>query len=152
MSAENEQNVKAVKSLSDHLFQLSPLLKRHITRMPVFQGEHGLSLSLYQILSLLNEREYMSVSEISLYFGIAKPNITPLVDHLATEGLVERVRSTEDRRVVFVRILPAGRERLEQIASQLTYHIDQWRERLGDEDFARFAACAAEMCDFLGKL
>ena len=152
MSAKNGQNTQTVRSLADHLFQLSPLLKRHITHMPVFHGEGGLSLSLYQILSLLNEREYMSVSGLSLYVGIAKPNITPLIDHLSSDGLVERVRSTEDRRVVFVRIRPEGRERLTQIAKQLEAHIGQWRERLGDEGFARFSACVEEMCSYLDKL
>lgn len=38
------------------------------------------------------------------------PDITRLVDRLEAAGLVERARIAEDRRVVLVRITPAGRD------------------------------------------
>ena len=65
----------------------------------------------------------MSVSEISRRFGIAKPNITPLVDRLISAGLVERVRNKADRRVVDVYILDAGREKLREIQKVLYDHV-----------------------------
>ena len=43
------------------------------------------------------------------------PGITRLLDGLARKGLVDRERSTEDRRAVLCRITPAGLELLGQL-------------------------------------
>ncbi len=152
MGATGKKAMDEIRDVSESIFRVSPLLKRQIGHMPVFQSDDGLPQSLYQVLSLLNERESMSVSEISRYFGIAKPNITPLVDRLVGDGLVERVRSTSDRRVVFIRIMPEGRSRLKRIQTQLAEHISVWREKLGEEDFQRLAVDLNDICSILDRL
>ena len=45
---------------------------------------------------------------------VSPPAITKTVAALEADGLAERVRSDEDRRVVLVRATPAGRARLER--------------------------------------
>ena len=152
MGATGKKAMDEIRDVSESIFRVSPLLKRQIAHMPVFQSDDGLPQSLYQVLSLLNERESMSISEISRYFGIAKPNITPLVDRLVGDGLVERVRSTSDRRVVFIRIMPEGRSRLKRIQTQLAEHISVWREKLGEEDFQRLAVDLNDICSILDRL
>ena len=77
----------------------------------------------------------MSISEISDYFDIAKPNITPLVDRLVNAGLVDRVRSTTDRRVVNVVIQKEGRKRLREIRASLVAGIENWGGSLSMDDF-----------------
>ena len=116
---EQANNPKSLELIADNIFQVIPLLKKRLSHISAFQSENGLPLSHFQVLSLLNERGSMSVSEISEFFDIAKPNITPLVDRLVNAGLVDRVRSTTDRRVVFIVILDEGRTRLKTIRSLL---------------------------------
>ena len=72
-------------------------------------------LSHVQVLAMLDHRGSLSITEISNSFGIAKPNITPLVDRLIEDGLVMRERNSADRRVVNVVICEKGRERLADI-------------------------------------
>ena len=50
-----------------------------------------------QIICLLSDGA-MSIGEISMSLGIAKPNITPLLDALNERGVLERCRSEKDRR------------------------------------------------------
>ena len=57
---------------------------------------------------------------------IAKPNITPLVDSLRDQGLVERVRDEKDRRIVNVRMLPPGHEKLDEIQRAIAGQIMLW--------------------------
>lgn len=68
---------------------------------------------------MLEEVGSMTVSEISRKFGMAKPNITPLVDRLIQHGLVDRVHSDSDRRVVNVVILDEGRRKVVEIRGEL---------------------------------
>ena len=94
----------------------------------------------------------MSVSEISEYFDIAKPNITPLVDRLASAGLVDRVRSTADRRVVFIMILDEGRQRLKEIRELLAANVEEWERSLSDEEFAQLADSMKNVVACLKKI
>ena len=97
--------------LYDMLFQAWPLMRRRLLPSPAQQAGFGMPLSHVQVLAMLDHRGSLSISEISNSFGIAKPNITPLVDRLIEEGLVMRERNNADRRVVNVVICEEGRKR-----------------------------------------
>ncbi len=146
----NHHNSQEV--ITDNIFQVIPLLKKRLSHISAFQSENGLPLSHFQVLSLLNERGSMSVSEISEYFDIAKPNITPLVDRLVNAGLVDRVRSTTDRRVVFIVILEEGRKRLTSIRQLLGENVEAWKGALTDEEFDRLAGALSDIVSLLGKI
>lgn len=71
-----------IDSLAQNMFHVMPLLKKRLLHMDAVQREHGIPLSHVQVLAMLQDAGTMSVSEISRHLGIAKPNITPLVDRL----------------------------------------------------------------------
>ncbi|NLI97275.1 MarR family transcriptional regulator [bacterium] len=68
-----------------------------------------LSFSQYYILQTLLDKEAMQMNELALALGVSKANITGLVDRMVRARLLERMRSDEDRRVVFVTLSPKGR-------------------------------------------
>ena len=123
-----------MEKISENIIQVIPLLKKRLNRMSAFQGEHSLPLSHYQVLSLLDERGSMSVSEISEYFDIAKPNITPLIDRMIEAGYVKRVRNSTDRRVVHVIILEKGREKVKEMIGSLRKTVEDWSSGISNED------------------
>jgi len=146
------KNPGSLALIADNIFQVMPLLKKKTSHISAFQNEHGLPLSHFQVLSLLEERGSMSVSEISEYFDIAKPNITPLVDRLVNAGFVDRVRSTTDRRVVFIVILDEGRNRLKTIRSLLSENVEGWKKSLSDEEFERLGMALSDVVKLLEKV
>ncbi len=141
-----------VERIAQGIFQAQPLLKKRLVKLSAIQSEQGIPLSHVQVLAMLEEVGSMSVSEISKRFGIAKPNITPLVDRLVHAGLVDRVRSETDRRVVNIIILDAGRERLRQIQDALNDHVAGWQHALSDEEFARLDRALIDIVEILGKI
>ena len=66
--------------------------------------ERGLSRSLYNALRIVaaGGREGVPVRTIADRMIVREPDISRLVDRLEAAGLVERERSTEDRRIVQV--------------------------------------------------
>lgn len=124
-----------IENIAQNLFVVVPPLKKKMFRLDIVQAEHGIPFSHIQVLSMLNESGSMSVSEISRKLGIAKPNITPLVDRLISKGLVDRVRDLSDRRVVNVVILPAGQEKLASIRQSIAEQVSSWTENLSVQDF-----------------
>jgi DNA-binding MarR family transcriptional regulator len=48
----------------------------------------------------------MKISDLSEKLGLSNSTVSGIVDRLESQGLVERTRSTEDRRVVYVNVTP----------------------------------------------
>ena len=96
-----------IEAVAQNMFYALPMIKKRLLHMNAVQKEHGTPMSHVQVLAMLQDAGTMSVSEISRRLGIAKPNITPLLDNLAARGLLERQRSETDRRVVNVVLLKA---------------------------------------------
>ncbi|GHU70816.1 MarR family transcriptional regulator [Clostridia bacterium] len=124
-----------VDRIARNIFRALPLLRKRLLHMDTIQAEHGIPLSHVQVLSMLSETGSMSVSEISRRLGIAKPNITPLVDRLIEVGLVDRQRDTVDRRVVNVVIMPEGEEKLKAIHNTIVEQVHEWSENVSEQDF-----------------
>ena len=143
---------ECVERIAQGIFQAQPLMKKRLATLSAIQSDQGIPLSHVQVLAMLEEMGSMSVSEISKRFGIAKPNITPLVDRLVNAGLVDRVRSETDRRVVNIVILEEGRNRLRQIQDALNSHVAGWKNVLTEEEFARLDRALIDIVEILGKI
>src|SRR5437868_14336518 len=78
--------------------------------------EHGLTPSQYNILRILRgEGQPLPMLEIADRMVAVVPGITGLIDRLEAVGLVQRERSTADRRVINVAITAKALERLDQL-------------------------------------
>ena len=154
MSERNHRSAErdaALEHLYDMLFQAWPLMRRKLLPSSAQQAEFGMPLSHVQVLVMLDHRGSLSITEISNSFGIAKPNITPLVDRLIEEGLVMRERNSADRRVVNVVICEKGRERLADIYRGLCDNLFDWTRTLSREDLASFNDALETIVRLLSK-
>ncbi|GIW88120.1 MAG: MarR family transcriptional regulator [Isosphaeraceae bacterium] len=78
--------------------------------------EHGLTLAQYHVLRILrHEGRPLPCLEIAARLVTEVPGITGLIDRLERLGLVARMRSEVDRRVVNVALTPRGLELLGQL-------------------------------------
>jgi DNA-binding MarR family transcriptional regulator len=73
---------------------------------------HGLSLSLYALLSPLGGGERQTVGALAEAAGVAAPTATRMLDGLERDGIVARRPSESDRRCVTVDLTQAGRDAL----------------------------------------
>jgi DNA-binding MarR family transcriptional regulator len=151
MSRKKALDPAAIDSIAQHIFQVMPLVRKRLLHMDVIQSEHGIPLSHVQVLNMLCEVGAMSVSEISGRLGIAKPNITPLVDRLMQAHLVDRVRDGTDRRVVNVVILDAGREKLRAILQTVGEQVQDWAQTVSAADFRELADALSALTRVLGQ-
>lgn len=72
---------------------------------------HDLTPAQYNVLRILRGAGHdgLNASDIAGRMISRDPDVTRLVDRLEKRGLVERWRCSEDRRVVWTRLSPAGR-------------------------------------------
>ena len=121
MTKKRTLDPEMIDSVAQNMFYALPLIKKRLLHMDIVQKEHGTPT--------------MSVSEISRRLGIAKPNITPLVDRLFEAGYVDRQHDENDRRVVNIVLLPAGMEKLSAIRATISRQIQTQAEDLSLSEF-----------------
>ena len=124
-----------IDTIAQNMFHILPLIKKRLLHMDLVQREHGTPLSHVQVLAMLNDVGTMSVSEISRRLGIAKPNITPLVDRLYESGYVDRQHDENDRRVVNIVLMEAGKEKLDAIRATISHQIQLQVDGLSVSEF-----------------
>jgi DNA-binding MarR family transcriptional regulator len=79
------------------------------------RGEHGMSVSSYEVLMFLGDAEdrRMRMSDIADRVLLSRSGLTRLVDRLADLGYVTRCASEDDGRGLYAELTDAGAEKLE---------------------------------------
>jgi DNA-binding MarR family transcriptional regulator len=76
---------------------------------------HDLAPASWALLEYLDARGAMRVSDIAACHGVHTSSITPRLQRLEQDGLVERATDPVDARVSIIAIAPTGREALQSI-------------------------------------
>jgi DNA-binding MarR family transcriptional regulator len=109
----------------------------------------GMSFAQFHLLRRLAEVDECPAGQLAADADLSPASVTQALDHLAELGLVERVRSEADRRVVLNRLTPAGRERFEAKRAALE---ERWKEALADlsaEQLSQAAQVLRRMAEVL---
>ena len=88
----------------------------------------GLTMGDYEVLVRLSEAEdnQLRMCDLAQALKLSPSGLTRRLDGLVGTGLVERVASPSDRRVMFAALTPAGRDKLSAAAPD---HVASVRKR-----------------------
>jgi len=105
---------------SDILRSLRGILHSITLHSKALARDSGLTLPQLAVLRTLysRDRAEATIVEIARGVEVSSPTVTGIVDRLERLMMVERVRGTEDRRKVYVRLTDLGRQRVESLAEQ----------------------------------
>jgi DNA-binding MarR family transcriptional regulator len=103
---EDDELARAWQELMNRYHRVSCVLDRAL------QSDHGISGSEFAILEQLADSRDCSLRlhELGEHAHVTQSALSRLVARLEADGLVERAMCVEDRRSVFARLTPAGRE------------------------------------------
>ena len=105
----SRQQLSPVDGLAQLSFVVQGMLERRA-------AEHGISVIQARLLGILRDRK-PTMNELAQILGLDKSSVTGLVDRAERRGLVTRVPSTTDRRVVLVSLTDDGRALVSQAAA-----------------------------------
>lgn len=104
-------------------------------------GAVGLTLPQASVLfSLEAHAGRATMSDLARMSQLAPATMTGIVDRIIAAGWVERERNLEDRRVVWVRLTEAGRDKIREIHEQRGEGINQLTADFTDAELEQFAA------------
>jgi len=129
--------------IAENLMALLPFYHKKI-----FRSEHGITgmqAAQYRVLGELMTKGTLPMSELGKRLYISKPYMTILVDQLIKDRRVERIPSTNDRRVINIAITPNGSRHLKQTASLYKDDVKNLLSDIEKEDLE-------ELCRSLEKI
>ena len=95
-------------------------------------AEHGLTQGDYQVLVYLSESDgdRLRMTDLACRLQLTPSGLTRRLDRLIASGLVERMRSEDDGRVMLAVMTPSGRQLLERTAPHHVESVDRKSTRL----------------------
>lgn len=122
-----------VDSIVETIIYLYTESRRLTKAMAANFGLTGPQLTVVKMLESLGD---MSLSALSERIRAQNSTVTGIIDRMEREGLVERARSSRDRRVVHIRLTQRGTELARSIPLQPAEILRQALESLDPEESA----------------
>jgi MarR family transcriptional regulator for hemolysin len=111
----------------------------------------GSSFHNYLVLRHIDAHPGLSQRALARQVGIEGPTLSHHLDRLVAEGLVERVRSREDRRVWSAVLTPAGQDQLE-VTAKAADAVDLELRSLFDEgEWQTLSRCLDRITNTYGR-
>ncbi|AGK98426.1 MarR family winged helix-turn-helix transcriptional regulator [Clostridium pasteurianum] len=117
----------------DKLLLLLPTLEKRLIRPLELEIKPSLSILQYNALFIMKNDEILTMSELSNKMCISKQQLTPMVDKLIDNELVERMTNEKDRRIINVRLSERGYNFLNDSKAEITEALKK-RMEVFDQD------------------
>jgi len=120
-TTERRPTIEGLRLAVGHMFGAERRLR---SREHSRSGE--LTHAQLRALATLGREQEMTAGQLARSADLNPATVTAMLDQLEAANVVQRHRSTEDRRVCNVSLTPQGRQLLER---KLTYWYSLWEER-----------------------
>lgn len=117
----------------DKLLLLLPTLEKRLIRPLGLEIKPSLSILQYNALFIMKNDGILTMSELSNKMCISKQQLTPMVDKLIDNELVERMTNEKDRRIINVRLSERGYNFLNDSKAEITEALKK-RMEVFDQD------------------
>jgi DNA-binding MarR family transcriptional regulator len=111
-----------------------------------------ISFTTASTLSRLEDEGPRRLTSLAVDEGVAQPSMTQLIQRLERQGLVERTRDADDKRVVWVGITEAGRRLLAKRRSARAAELAELLATLPPDEEAALATAVRAALPVIRKL
>jgi DNA-binding MarR family transcriptional regulator len=130
---------------------LRPVLLRLARELRKETEQLGVTARQATLLWLVKRSPGLSLAELAAEEGISPPALSGYVDRLERAGLLERVRSSEDRRRVGLRLTDEGVKLMRRIRARRTTWLAERLQRLEPDERDSVQAAIPALQRLLGE-
>ena len=131
--------------------ELRPVLLRLARELRKETEQLGVTARQATLLWLVKRSPGLSLAELAAEEGISPPALSGYVDRLERAGLLERVRSTQDRRRVGLRLTDEGTKLMRRIRARRTTWLAERLRGLEPADLEAIEAAGPALRRLLGE-
>lgn len=147
---------------SDRMQSIREQMQKFKELSPFSSIIDGMTQSEYAMLKMI-ERRMQSCHEgteqagikttaLSELLCISKPAVSQMLNVLEGKGLIERVMTPHDRRVVYVVLTTRGQEKFAAVRKQFDAFVEEIFQRMGKEDTDEFLRLLAKLHAVIGTI
>lgn len=144
--------IENLNGASDELYTLLLCLNRKVFSHDDVIKRLCIPPSHAKVIFHLHHKEGASVSEIARDLSISKSNMTPIIDKLIKENLVERFNDPNDRRVIRIRVTQKGHDFCAEQKEKTKKHLKEKISSLSSYDLDRIEKISKELNFLLSKI
>ena len=130
--------------------ELRPVLLRLARELRKETEQLGITARQATLLWLVKRSPGLSLAQLAAEEGISAPAMCGHVDRLEKAGLIERVRSSEDRRRIGLRLTPEGERLLRRVRARRTTWLADRLGTLPPEQLEAVGAAIAPLASLVG--
>lgn len=127
----NPEKTETALHLLEVLFRANEKFRKLQSQLLV---NSKLTIPQFGVLEILYRLGSIHLKRISELMMVTGANITCVADNLEKEGLIKRVHSKEDRRVVLAELTSSGKQKIEQILPAYKENILSAASKLTEEE------------------
>lgn len=138
--------------ISDNLFDM--VMELHKKTFSKDQIIKGLCMppSHVKVIFCLSHAGPLSLSHLASAIGISKPNMTPIIDKLIQDDLINRYEDSNDRRMLRVELTDKANNLLKCQTQKFKDMLSQKLATLPPEDLTSLESSLEEVTSVLSKL
>jgi len=129
--------------------ELRPVLLRLARELRKETEQLGVTASQATLLWLVKRSPGLSLAELAAEEGISPPALSGHIDRLERAALIERVRSSEDRRRVGLRLTDEGERLLRRVRARRTTWLTERMRALEPADIDAIEAAVPALMKLL---
>lgn len=107
-------------------------------------------IAKYEILLVLSQNKDLRVGELSNKIKITRPNLTPLIDDLATKGFLSKKQDTKDKRATIINITKKGLNELDKNLNVIDERLKKINESLTEKQIETLTKDLTEILSIIG--
>ncbi|WP_157087688.1 MarR family winged helix-turn-helix transcriptional regulator [Oceanobacillus damuensis] len=123
--------MESVKKMEKRLRYISGIIKQNGRKI---LNNYPITSPQFVALQWLLEEGDLTIGELSNKISLAFSTTTDLVDRMEKNELVERVRDTNDRRVVRIHLLNKGKKIIREVIKKRQEYLGEVLEKFSDEE------------------
>jgi DNA-binding MarR family transcriptional regulator len=97
-------------------------------------NDFNMTIPQFTALQIIVNNESLTIGDLSQKMGLACSTITDLIDRMEKTELVIRKRDANDKRVVWIEVLPKGHDILEKVLKKRIEFLNSKLINIEDED------------------
>jgi DNA-binding MarR family transcriptional regulator len=98
----------------------------------------GLTFPQWVVIKALRKKSRLTTREVAEALDCTPANATGIIDRLERDSFVDRTRSEDDRRVVFIELTPRGKAKFDEVVGLAPGALEDMFEGWTAKDFAQF--------------
>lgn len=141
-----------VNALIDDFLYTFRLFRRKLITEELKNARGDITPPLLAIMAHIKEEGPLPISEIGRHLFIPRPQMTILLDKLASLGLIERLPDAEDRRVINISLTAKGVTATDRLRKLVRDNFRKKLSCLNEHDLEQLVAALATLRDIGARI